>query len=68
MADDRNYLTAQAQWCRRLARACSDDRTRTSLVELAVDYERRASTPGSDSSETAGAPPGRSLAGGDSRQ
>lgn len=39
---DPTYLREQAQRCRRLADAISDEKAKLALVELTVEYEERA--------------------------
>jgi hypothetical protein len=48
MVSDRPYFIRQAEKCRRLAKAASDDRTMTALVELATFYDQQATRDGSE--------------------
>jgi hypothetical protein len=42
VADDPAQLAARVRWCRRLARDCLDETTRSSLKDLAAELEDRA--------------------------
>jgi hypothetical protein len=42
MVDDPFQLSARANWCRRLARDCGDESTRSSLKDLAAEFDDRA--------------------------
>jgi hypothetical protein len=42
MPENRQYLVARAQWCRRLAQGCADSQVKASLDEMAQDLDRRA--------------------------
>jgi hypothetical protein len=42
VTDDPAQLAARARWCRRLARDCLDDTTRSSLKDMAAELEDRA--------------------------